>query len=36
MSEVTIADMEKAMKELEQVGYIDVKVVSCKYWKCRM
>ena len=36
MSEkVTIEDMEKAIKELEAEGYVNVKVVACSYWKCK-
>ena len=34
-TKVTIADMEKAIKEMEQEGYIDVKVTDCSYWQTK-
>ena len=34
--EITCEDMEKAIKEIEAKGYINVKVTHCRFWKgCR-
>ena len=34
--EISIAEMEEAIKEIESEGYENVKVVSCKYWRKRL